>query len=147
MSCVCIFKIALVKFALNKLTLNKELMYIHFYCKIRVLFFFTGHLRFLQARFYLGMVTICLNVWNLPWVYAGVLWWLSASFLWSNQWLEKLFIGLRSYKPITQFPQLYPCHYKQSLYNKIPYTRHYNLLLIRNHSWILTIHKAKGHST
>ena len=29
----------------------------------------------------------------------------------------------------------------------IPYTRHYNPLLIRNRSWILTIHKAKGHST
>ena len=27
------------------------------------------------------------------------------------------------------------------------YTRHNNLLLIRNCSWILTIHKAKGHST
>ena len=29
----------------------------------------------------------------------------------------------------------------------IPYARHYNPLLIRNRSWILTIHKAKGHST
>ena len=29
----------------------------------------------------------------------------------------------------------------------IPYARHYNLLLIRNRSWILAIHKAKGHST
>ena len=27
----------------------------------------------------------------------------------------------------------------------IPYARHYNPLLIRNRSWILTIHKAKGH--
>ena len=27
------------------------------------------------------------------------------------------------------------------------YAHHYNPLLIRNHSWILTIHKAKGHST
>ena len=26
----------------------------------------------------------------------------------------------------------------------IPYAHHYNLLLIRNRSWILTIHKAKG---
>ena len=124
----------LVKFALNKLMLNKELMYIHFYCKIRVLFFFTGHLHILQARFYLGMVTICLNVWNLAWVYAGVLWWLSASFLWSNQWLEKLFIGLKSYNPITQFTQFYPCHYKQSLCNKI--------LLITN--WLPYLPYPKG---
>ena len=29
----------------------------------------------------------------------------------------------------------------------LPYARHYNPLLIRNRSWILTIHKAKGHST
>ena len=29
----------------------------------------------------------------------------------------------------------------------IPYARHYNPLLIRNHSWIQTIHKTKGHST
>ena len=29
----------------------------------------------------------------------------------------------------------------------VPYTRHYNPLLIRNHSWIITIHKVKGHST
>ena len=29
----------------------------------------------------------------------------------------------------------------------IPYARHYNPLLIRNCSWILTIHKSKGHST
>ena len=25
----------------------------------------------------------------------------------------------------------------------VPYVRHYNLLLIRNRSWILTIHKAR----
>ena len=31
--------------------------------------------------------------------------------------------------------------------DKLPYARHYNPLLIRNRSWILTIHKAKGHST
>ena len=30
---------------------------------------------------------------------------------------------------------------------QIPYARHYNPLLIRNCSWILTIHKAKDHST
>ena len=29
----------------------------------------------------------------------------------------------------------------------LPYLRHYNPLLIRNRSWILSIHKAKGHST
>ena len=29
----------------------------------------------------------------------------------------------------------------------VPYARHYNLLLIRNRSQILTIHKAEGHST
>ena len=29
----------------------------------------------------------------------------------------------------------------------IPYVRHYNPLLIKNRSWILTIHKAKGHSS
>ena len=29
----------------------------------------------------------------------------------------------------------------------LPYARHNNPLLIRNRSWILTIHKAKGHST
>ena len=29
----------------------------------------------------------------------------------------------------------------------VPYARHYNPLSIRNSSWILTIHKAKGHST
>ena len=29
----------------------------------------------------------------------------------------------------------------------LPYTRHYNPLLIIYRSWILTIHKAKGHST
>ena len=29
----------------------------------------------------------------------------------------------------------------------IPYARRYNPLLIRNRSWILTIHKSKGHST
>ena len=29
----------------------------------------------------------------------------------------------------------------------IPYAYHYNPLLIRKRSWILTIHKAKGHST
>ena len=30
---------------------------------------------------------------------------------------------------------------------QIQHTRHYNLFLIINRSWILTIHKAKGHST
>ena len=30
---------------------------------------------------------------------------------------------------------------------QIPYARHYNPLLIRDRSRILTIHKAKGHST
>ena len=29
----------------------------------------------------------------------------------------------------------------------VPYARHYRPLLIRNHAWILAIHKAKGHST
>ena len=29
----------------------------------------------------------------------------------------------------------------------LPYARHYNPLLIKNRSWILTIHKTKGHST
>ena len=29
----------------------------------------------------------------------------------------------------------------------LPYVRHYNPLVIRNPSRILTIHKAKGHST
>ena len=38
--------------------------------------------------------------------------------------------------------------YKYRLILNIPYARHYNPLLIRNRSWILTIlHKAKGHST
>ena len=32
-------------------------------------------------------------------------------------------------------------------FKKIPYVRHYNPLLIRNSYGILTIHKAKGHST
>ena len=37
--------------------------------------------------------------------------------------------------------------YKTETALSIPYARHYNPLLIRNRSWILTIHKAKGHST
>ena len=36
---------------------------------------------------------------------------------------------------------------KACFLGKIPYTRHYNPLLIRNRSWILTIGKVKGHST
>ena len=32
-------------------------------------------------------------------------------------------------------------------FNYLPYMHHHNPLLIRNRSWILTIHKAKGHST
>ena len=36
---------------------------------------------------------------------------------------------------------------REKFFVQIPYARHYNPLLIRNHSWILTIHKAKGQST
>ena len=34
-------------------------------------------------------------------------------------------------------------HYFFFVFNALPYERHYNLLLIRNCSWILTIHKTK----
>ena len=60
----------------------------------------------------------------------------------------------RSLTTLTKFCPLLPNYLYLSLVDigegiplLLPYARHYNPLLIRNHSWILTIHKAKGHST
>ena len=47
-----------------------------------------------------------------------------------------------SWKSFAKIKPNYKCKW-----NYIPYTCPYNPLLIRNRSWILTIHKAKGHST
>ena len=66
-----------------------------------------------------------------------------------GNWFENIYILFHVCNDYRYIPvyassnRLYFCSFNGYI---LPYARHYNPLLIRNHSWILTIHKAKGHS-
>ena len=61
--------------------------------------------------------------------------------------VTKLLGEMKDFKYKSWLPHFHPFFYLIVKEEYVSYARHYTPLLIRNRSWILTIHKTKGHST